>query len=402
MLQRTKQPPDHRSGGARRHGRIIDLGHLRTSADDAVTILILDDHSVLAFLVCALPDLNLHAPADDADAHGGEQVVGGVAVVVHTAVEHGGGILADATADHGLATRMVVDEVGHVVYDARDGDQTTAVGALVDVIVPFHHRELFERRAPVEPGALLVKLLLHLLQAALLDLVGAELLEVVGKAHLLPEPDGPFGGVVLVPLDGVAVVGRELVVEVVVALTQRDQRGDDVVAGAVAVVERLVAEPVGERVDAESGLLDEEDAEDAGVDEAAHPVTPAETCNQGREDQTHEKDHLEVVPVLPHHDRVIVQVGNVGAANSLRVLLHDHPAKVGVQQALADAVRVLVGVGVAMVGAMVTSPPSDGTFDGTAANCGQEDLQWQSRRVGSVSPQTVVARRNAETRGEIV
>ena len=70
-----------------------------------------------------------------------------------------------------------------------------------------------------------------LLDAAFFDFVLLELLEVVGQAHLLPQPDAPFGGVVLEGFDGVAVVRGELVVEVVVAFTKRDESGDDVVAG---------------------------------------------------------------------------------------------------------------------------------------------------------------------------
>jgi hypothetical protein len=37
-----------------------------------------------------------------------------------------------------------------------------------------------------------------------------------------------------------------------------------VVTGGIAVVEGLVAEPVGKRVDAEGGLLDDEDLEMSG------------------------------------------------------------------------------------------------------------------------------------------
>ena len=114
-----------------------------------------------------------------------------------------------------------------------------------------------------------------------------------------------------------------------------------------------------QRVDAEGGLLHEEDAQDAGVDEATEPVVPADTSNDAGEDQAHEEDDFEVVLVLPDDDRVVIEIGDVGAANSLGVLLHQHPAEVGVEQALADAVRVLVGVGIAMMGAVVSGPPSD-------------------------------------------
>ena len=44
-------------------------------------------------------------------------------------------------------------------------------------------------------------------------------LQVAGKTELLAYPDEPLRGVVLVPFDGIAVVHRELVVEVVVTFT---------------------------------------------------------------------------------------------------------------------------------------------------------------------------------------
>ena len=198
---------------------------------------------------------------------------------------------------------VVVDEVGDIVNNTSDSNQATAVLSLVHVVVPLHDGKLLKRNTPVKLGALLVKLLLLLLETTLLDLVGAELLEVVGETHLLPHPDGPLGGVILVPLNSVAVVGGELVVEVVVALTESDKSSDDVVTRAVAVIEGLVTEPVGKGVDTEGGLLDEEDAEDTSVDEASEPVTPAETCNKSREDETHEENNLEVVSCAARQQR---------------------------------------------------------------------------------------------------
>jgi hypothetical protein len=60
-----------------------------------------------------------------------------------------------------------------------------------------------------------------------------------------------------------------------------------VVTGRVSVVEGLLTEPVGEGVDAESGLLEEKGSEDASVDETAEPITPTETSDGGRHDKSH-------------------------------------------------------------------------------------------------------------------
>src|SRR5437763_11218616 len=146
---------------------------------------------------------------------------------------------------------MILNEIADVMDDAGDGDEGFAVASLLLEVLEFNDGQLLDGNPPVELGTGAVELLLELLDAALLDLVGSELLEVVGETELFPGPDAPFGGVVLMPLDGVPVITGELVVEVVVSLPEGDEGGDDVVPGRVAVVEGLVPEPVGEGVDAE-------------------------------------------------------------------------------------------------------------------------------------------------------
>ena len=262
---------------------------------------------------------------------------------VDATIEHGGGILADGRRDHGFPTRMILDECGDIVHDASHGDESASVLRLVMVVVPFHDGELVERDAPIELGAFNVDLLLDLLDTTLLDLVGAELLEIEGETELLPRPDGPLGGIVLPPVQCIAVVGGKLVVEVVVAFTERDKGGEDVITGRVAIVKGLITKPVGEGVDAECGLLNEEDSEDASVDEAAQEVVPSKAAEDGGEQEAHEEDDLEVVTVLPDDDWVFIQVTDIDPARTLWVLLHDHPAEVRVEETFADGVGVFVG-----------------------------------------------------------
>jgi len=108
------------------------------------------------------------------------------------------------------------------------------------------------------------------------------------------------------------------------------------------------------------------------------------------------------VLVLPDDDGVFVQVGDVGTADALGVLLHDHPAQMAVEKSLANAVRVLVGVGVAVVGTVVTAPPADGALNSAGADESEEDAQWQRGIVRFVCPETMVASCNAETSPEVV
>lgn len=95
--------------------------------------------------------------------------------------------------------------------------------------------------------------------------------------------------------------------------------------------------------------------------------------------------------VLPYDNRVVVQVRDVGSANSLRVLLHDHPADVRVEQALSDGVGVLLGVGVTVVSTVIPGPPSDRTLDSGSSHSSQVDLDGERGLVRAVSPKSVVS-----------
>ncbi len=176
-------------GGASGGRRLLNLRDLVTSTDDPLSLIVLHILHILVLPLSALPDLNLASSADNADSHGREQVVRGVGVHVNTTIEHGGSILANAGANHGFASRVMLDEFGDVVNNPGDGNQTAAVLGLVDKVVPFHNWERIERDTPVEFGALLVEFLLHLLDTALFDLVLFELFEIIRETKLLPHPD---------------------------------------------------------------------------------------------------------------------------------------------------------------------------------------------------------------------
>lgn len=156
------------------------------------------------------------------------------------------------------------------------------------------------------------------------------------------------------PFDSISVIGGELMVEVVVSFSKSDDSSDNMVTRGVAVVERLVAEPMGQRVDAEGGLLNDKDSENTSVDETSLPVPPSKTSDETREDHSHEDNALDVVSVLPDNDWVIVQVGNVGTADTLWVLLQDHPSEMRVDESLSNGIWVLVGIGVSVVSSVIS------------------------------------------------
>lgn len=161
------------------------------------------------------------------------------------------------------------------------------------------------------------------------------------------------------PFDSIAIITGELVVEIMVSLTKGNKSSNDVISRGIAVIKRLVAEPMGQGVHTEGSLLNKEYTEDTGVDKPTNPVTPSKTSNKSWEDQSHEDNNPKVVLVLPNDNGILVQVGNVCSANSLGVLLHNHPSQMRVHKTLADTVWVLIGVGITMVSPVVSGPPTD-------------------------------------------
>jgi len=72
-----------------------------------------------------------------------------IGVHVHATVKHCGGILAETALDKSLASRVLVDEVGDIVDNTCDGNKTTTVLGLLDVIFPLDDGELVKGNTPV-------------------------------------------------------------------------------------------------------------------------------------------------------------------------------------------------------------------------------------------------------------
>lgn len=106
--------------------------------------------------------------------------------------------------------------------------------------------------------------------------------------------------------------------------------------------------------------------------------------------------------MLPNDNGALVQVGDVGSADALGVLLENHPADVRVEETLADGVGILVGVGVSVVSTVVPGPPPDGALNSAGADGSKVDLERKGGLVGLVSPQSVVTSGDAKTGVEVV
>ena len=95
--------------------------------------------------------------------------------------------------------------------------------------------------------------------------------------------------------------------------------------------------------------------------------------------------------MLPDDDGILVQVRDVGSAETFRILLYDHPTDVRVEETLLDGIGVFIGVSVAMVCAVVPRPPADGPLDGASANSGEVDLKGKGGPIRGMCPETLVA-----------
>lgn len=114
-----------------------------------------------------------------------------------------------------------------------------------------------------------------------------------------------------------------------------------------------------EGIDAEGALLDDEGPQDAGVEETAPVVVPAEAAEESGNDEGNGQGDGDIVVVLEEHDGVRDEVGDVGSSQGRRVLLYKQPADVRVQEAFADGVWIFRGVGVSMVSSVVRRPGED-------------------------------------------
>lgn len=153
--------------------------------------------------------------------------------------------------------------------------------------------------------------------------------------------------------------------------------------------QRRSARSSAKATDAETYVVDEGETSGTGEEEASAPVTPSETSDDGREDETHADDKGEIPAVLPLDDLVVGQVRDVGDSR-LATGLEDHPSDVSPKETALSRVGVEIGVGVAVVSAVAARPPLDGSLDSSRSSESKEVLKRLAGSVGAVSPKTMV------------
>lgn len=184
---------------------------------------------------------------------------GGMLVDARFAVEAARRVSSNGTFNQADASRVLVDEMGQVVDKTINDDEALAKLAAFLELVHGDLRELTDWAGIHDLALELIKLLLFHQQLSFGDLVGRELTQVVSETEHRQAANKPFGRIVVEPANTVAVVVGVLVMEVVVTLSEGEESGDDVIAWGALVVVGVLAEVVGNRVDAEGGVVDKAD-----------------------------------------------------------------------------------------------------------------------------------------------
>ena len=187
--------------------------------------------------------------------------------------------------------------------------------------------------------------------------------------------------------------------EAVVALAERQQRGEQAVARRRAAVVARRADHVGEGVDAERGLQHHHGAQEPGDEQPTPWIVPC-PGDGGRQQQAGADRHDRVPTVLEPDAAQRPQVGepaDVGGGHSTA----EQPADVCEPDAARDRVRVVGAVRVGVVGAVVGGPRDGRVLEARGTEHEHGAAHRGRCAVGAVGEQTVVAGGHREAAGDV-
>lgn len=127
-----------------------------------------------------LPNLNLQPAPQHTNPHRREQIMRRIQMVINTAIKHRRSILPNRRRDQRFPTRMILHKAPNIMNHAPNSHQRFTLFRPRHKFIPFNHRQLIQRHAPIQTSAVLVNLLLQLLNTTFLDLVSWEGFKVTG------------------------------------------------------------------------------------------------------------------------------------------------------------------------------------------------------------------------------
>jgi len=139
---------------------------------------------------------------------------------------------------------------------------------------------------------------------------GRNTTQLPSEAEFGQRPDQPLCRIDLPRLHAVAVVMLKFVMIIMVPLAKGHDRHEPPVACAAFGRIRAVADIVAKRIDAESAVLENDNACDARDEKSAEgrrPTSPGEAEHRREQERDQRGDPVDVA-MLPHDERILLQV----------------------------------------------------------------------------------------------
>lgn len=157
--------------------------------------------------------------------------------------------------------------------------------------------------------------------------------------HVSPQP-------LLVTCSGerwrkLTIIRREFMMEVMVSLSHRHKRGENMIPRRPAIIKRLLPNPMRERIHTKRRLLDKACADYSSIHKPTPPIAPTQPSNKHGKHPRREQQTLAVILMLPHHDRIAVKITHIRSPLHLWVRVEHHPANMTKQQSAHNRIRIL-------------------------------------------------------------
>jgi hypothetical protein len=143
----------------------------------------------------------------------------------------------------------------------------------------------------------------------------------------------------------------------------------------------LFTQPMGKRVDTESGLLDKGESKNACIHQTTLPITPTQASYQHWKQHPEHQNGRSIMPVLPDNNRILVQIRDIRSSLILGILLQDHPHEMRIPNPLHNTVRIFRGIRPSMMRSVFTAPPPNGPLHRTSASTSQENPERKASNV---------------------
>lgn len=156
-----------------------------------------------------------------------------------------------------------------------------------------------------------------------------------------------------------------------------------------------------QRVDAESGLKDENGTQDGSIEESTAPVSPAKSSDSdGQNNSERDGESMEVL-VLPLEQGVRLEIGAIGFSNGGLVLLDEQPSHVSPEESTLRIVGILIGIDITMMSTVIASPPEAGALEGRSTAKQNKETSGPVSAEGTMGEHAMITNSNSETSSHI-